>query len=592
MRRVTPPPLAPPRRVPPLAWPADAELTMPGSKSDANRLLVLAALCGERVRVRGCTASDDVRRLVAGLQALGFEATHDEAAGVVDVGPRPADAPDRAEIHCGNAGTALRFLVSVAAITPGEWTLTGDLAMQRRPIGALAAAWRQLGVDVRDAGGCPPVVVRGGNPREAVVTLDGSASSQFLSSLLLVGGALAFPLQVRIAGELASAEYAQLTLRALQRFGVQATSLGDRLFATVPGFGPARDDVAAAGDWSSFGAWACVNRLTGSRIRPANLALGSAQADEGMPALLRAMPDRGDWSIDAAAMPDQFPNLAATAALRSGTTTFFGGANLRVKECDRIAVMARELRRLGADVDERPDGLVVRGGRPLHGGVVDPEHDHRIAMAAALLGLFVPGVAVAAPGCVAKSCPGFWADLDRVVAARRCVAVVGMRGAGKSTFARAFAERSGVEAFDGDVAFAAAHGPIAAFVQAHGWPAFRAEEAQLADALLQPGRVVALGGGAIETEAVRQLLRARAFVLWLDAPVDVLRARLAADAAARPSVTGAPVLDELDQLAARREPLHRAAAQVRLDATQPVDALVAAALAALRAPCVWPRSAH
>jgi 3-phosphoshikimate 1-carboxyvinyltransferase len=578
-----------PRPVPTLPWPADAELAMPGSKSDANRLLVLAALCGHRTRVRGCTASDDVRRLVAGLQALGFEATHDEAAGIVDVGPRPADAPTRAEIHCGNAGTALRFLLSVAAITPGEWTLTGDPAMQRRPIGPLAAAWRALGIDACDTDGCPPVVVRGGSPCEAFVALDASASSQFVSSLLLVGGALPFPLQVRIAGELASAEYARLTLRALQRFGVQATALGDRLFATMPGFGPARSDVAADGDWSSFGVWACVNRLTGSRVAPANLAFGSAQADEALPALLRTMPTAGDWSVDASELPDQFPNLAAVAALRAGTTTFHGGGNLRHKECDRIAVMARELRRLGADVDERPDGLVVRGGRPLRGAVVDPEHDHRIAMAAALLGLFVPGVAVAEPACVGKSYPGFWADLDRVVAARRCVAVVGMRGVGKSTFARAFAERSGVEAFDGDVAFAAAHGPIAAFVQAHGWPAFRAEEARLADALLQPGRVVALGGGAIETEAVRQLLRARAFVLWLDAPVDVLRTRLAADAAARPSVTGAPVLDELDQLAARREPLHRAAAHARLDGTQPVDALVGAALAALRAPCVWPR---
>lgn len=578
-----------PRPVPPLPWPADVALAMPGSKSDANRLLVLAALCGQRTRVRGCTASDDVRRLVAGLQALGFEATHDEAAGVVDVGPRPADAPTRAEIHCGNAGTALRFLLSVAAITPGEWTLTGDPAMQRRPIGPLAAAWRALGIDARDTDGCPPVVVRGGSPREAVVTLDAAASSQFVSSLLLVGGALPFPLQVRIAGELASAEYARLTLRALQRFGVQATALGDRLFATMPGFGQARGDVAADGDWSSFGVWACVHRLTGSRLAPTNLAFGSAQADEALPALLRAMPDAGDWVVDASELPDQFPNLAAVAALRAGTTTFHGGGNLRHKECDRIAVMARELRRLGADVDERPDGLVVRGGRPLRSAVVDPEHDHRIAMAGALLGLFVPGVAIAEPACVGKSYPGFWADLDRVVAARRCVAVVGMRGVGKSTFARAFAARTGCEEFDSDVAFTAAHGPITPFVQAHGWPAFRAEEARCVDALLQPGRVVALGGGAVETEVVRELLRARAFVLWLDAPVAVLRARLGADADARPSVTGAPVLDELDALAARREPLARAVAHARLDGTRPVESLVDAALTALRAPCAWPQ---
>jgi len=578
------------RPVPLLPWPADVALAMPGSKSDANRLLVLAALCGQRTRVRGCTASDDVRRLVAGLRSLGFDVAHDEAAGVVDVGPRPADAPTRAEIHCGNAGTALRFLLSVAAITPGEWTLTGDPAMQRRPIGPLTAAWRALGLDARDTNGCPPVVVRGGAPREAVVALDAAASSQFVSSLLLVGGALPFPLQVRVTGELASAEYARLTLRALQRFGVQATALGDRLFATMPGFGPPRGDVVAAGDWSSFGVWACANRLTGSRLAPSNLAFGSAQVDEALPALLRAMPDAGDWTVDASELPDQFPNLAVVAALRAGTTTFHGGGNLRHKECDRIAVMARELRRLGADVDERPDGLVVRGGQPLRSAVVEPEHDHRIAMAGTLLGLFVPGVAIKEPACVSKSYPGFWADLDRVIAARRCVAVVGMRGVGKSMFARAFAARTGCEAFDSDAAFVAAHGPIAPFVQAHGWPAFRAEEALLVDEMLQPGRVVALGSGAIETDAVRRVLRARAFVLWLDAPVAVLRARLAADASVRPSVTGAPVLDELDALAARREPLAREVGHARLDGTQPVDALVDAALAALRAPCTWPRS--
>jgi shikimate kinase len=165
-----------------------------------------------------------------------------------------------------------------------------------------------------------------------------------------------------------------------------------------------------------------------------------------------------------------------------------------------------------------------------------------------------------------------------------------MRGVGKSTFARAFAARTRCEEFDSDVAFTAAHGPIAKFVQAHGWPAFRAEEARCVEALLQPGRVVALGGGAVETDVVRELLRARAFVLWLDAPVAVLRARLAADATARPSGTGAPVTDELDALAARREPLAREIAHARLAGTQPVEALVDAALAALCAPCAWPRS--
>ena len=141
------------RAVTPLAWPSDAVLTMPGSKSSANRLLVIAAMAGHPVTVRGVTASDDVLRLVTGLRTLGFAIQHDVAAGTVQVAPRPEGAPDRGVLDCGNAGTALRFLTSVAALTPGEWTLTGNAAMQRRPIAPLVDAWRQLGVAMQATAG-------------------------------------------------------------------------------------------------------------------------------------------------------------------------------------------------------------------------------------------------------------------------------------------------------------------------------------------------------------------------------------------------------------------------------------------------------
>ena len=578
-----------PRAVPQLRWPSDAVLTMPGSKSSANRLLVAAAMSGAEVVVQGVTASDDVVHMVEGLRALGFQVKLNAARERVEVGPRRANPPTQGELHCGNAGTALRFLVSVAAVTPGNWTLTGDAAMRRRPIGALAAAWRQLGTDVRDTAGCPPVRVRTAEvPRGGVVTLDASQSSQFASSLLLVGASLQDGLDVQFAGDLASADYVTLTSQALQRFGVR-THTGRKGVRVMPGSGPVPATVQVDGDWSGMGVWTCLDHLTGSRVHADNLA-DAPHPDRVLAEVLDAMPSEGDHTIDIGPFPDQFLNLAIVAAHRAGTTRLVGGANLRLKECDRIAVMARELSRLGAAVEERPDGLVVHGGRRLRPAIIDPEHDHRVAMAFALAGLLTPGIAIADPDCVTKSYPRFWHDLNHVAAQHRCIAVVGMRAAGKTTFARAFAQATGVIAHDTDARFVAEHGPIGAFVAVHDWPAFRGhEERFVADALI-PATIVSTGGGAIESAATRALLRERTLVVWLDAPAELLRQRLAAAPGGRPSITGGSVLDEIDVLLRRRNPLYAEIAHVRIDAALPTQQQVEQALQALGTSCRWPGS--
>ncbi len=573
------------RAIEPLRWPADAELTLPGSKSEANRLLVVAALSGQRVRIVGATPSDDVRHLVAGLATLGFLARFlDEDAGVVEVGPRSLLAPTGGELFCGNAGTALRFLVSVAAITPGEWVLTGDADLQRRPIGPLVAAWQQLGVAITDTDGCPPVRVRGGHRTGGEVSLDASVSSQFVSSLLLVGARLTTELDIRLTGPLASAQYAHLTLATLARCNVQAMAIADQRFVVMPGFGALPAELPVAGDWSGMGIWTCLQFLTGSRLRATNLQRGSQQADEQLGTVLETLRGQGERTIDVAPLPDQFLALAITAALRPGLTRFVGGANLRVKECDRIAVVARELRKCGARVEELPDGLVVHGGALLHGARIDPERDHRVAMAFSLLGCVVPGIVVENPDCIAKSYPTFWRDLDTVLATRRCVTVVGMRGAGKSTFAKALAAATGSPWLDTDDAFVAQHGPIAGFVAENGWPAFRAIEATLVTEALAPGRIVSTGGGAIEDPHTRERLREHSLVVWLDGSVDLLRERIAAGTA-RPSLTGAPIADEVATVLAHRRPLYEGLATLRLDAATPTAQQVEQALHLLAAPC-------
>lgn len=576
------------RVIAPLLWASDVTLAMPGSKSEANRLLIAAALCGRSVTVSGVTAADDVRCLVYGLAALGFEAAFvDESRsagapiGLVRIGPRRAAAPTSGTLFCGNAGTALRFLCSLAAITPGEWTLTGDAAMLRRPIGPLVDAWRQLGVAIRDTNGRPPVHIRCTEvPRGGKLRLDAAASSQFASSLLLVGAHLGNGLDITFDGPVASQPYLQLTRQVLQQVGVSLQLGADR--ASVQG--PPRDapaTLAVTGDWSSAGVWTCLEHLTGSRIRKDNLRAASGQPDERLVDMLRAIPASGDHTIDVRLVPDQFPNLAVVAAHRRGTTRFVGGANLRIKECDRIAVMARELDKLGVRTEELADGLVVHGGREPREAVIDPANDHRIAMAFALAGLLAPGVTVTDPDCVTKSYPTLWRDVELVQRSPRCVAVVGMRGAGKSTFAAALGARTGLPHVDTDQVFETRFQPINAFVAKYGWHNFRDMEAAIVDEALQPGHVVATGGGAIEHPETQASL-ARAIVVWLDADVSTLRAQIANDPRERPSVTGAPVDQEIDLLLARRQPLFERFATFRIDATGTTEQQVDAALRLLR----------
>ena len=556
-----------PHNITPISFPSDATLDLPGSKSEANRLLVAAALTGEKVTIHGATPSEDVRHLVAGLTTLGFSAAFiNEPRGIIRVGPRRPDAPTSGELFCGNAGTALRFLVSVAAITPGDWTITGDLHMQKRPIQPLVDAWQKLGVAIEATQGCPPVRVKGGTSRGGSVTIDSTVSSQFASSLFLVGAALPDGLTVDLLGPLASRSYGELTCIMLRRLSVDAKLDNNR--ATINGTNAtptAQHNVA--GDWSSMGIWSCLNHLTGSKIVASNLNANSGQADEQLVHALNSLSENGEQTIDVKPIPDQFLNLAVVAAFRKGTTHLTGAANVRVKECDRVAVMARELKKIGVDLDEHHDGLTIRGGMPMRGAIIDPEDDHRVAIAFALAGLLSPGIAIENPECVAKSYPTFWGDVARVSAQHRPIAIVGMRAAGKTSLGRSLSETNGNTFIDTDQRFVEKHGPIADFVAKHGWPAFRAEEERIIIHYLQPGNIIATGGGAIESGATRSALGDRAFVIWVRAKIEFLRARLAHDQK-RPSITGAPVTAEIAAVLAKREPHYSALANLIVESDQ------------------------
>ncbi|MCC6739894.1 MAG: 3-phosphoshikimate 1-carboxyvinyltransferase [Planctomycetia bacterium] len=397
----------------------DADLRVPGSKSWTQRALCIAALADGASLVRGWGDNDDVRRCAAAVSALGARVRLDPDAIRVE-GPATAR---RAELDLGGSGTALRFMLGLCAALPGEFTLDGDARLRERPVGDLARAAQALGAAVRWLGreGCPPLRVSGSGIAPGSVPVDASASSQFLSALLIAGASVSAPgLHVRAAGPVASASYVAMTVEALRRFGARVGEGKGGWTVSGPVRAVEFDvDPDATGANYFFAAAAA----TGGRVRVRGLRRGGLQGDleflgvlERMGCLVEDEPAgatvRGPARLrgveaDFARMPDSAQTFAVLAALAEGPSRLRGATNLRVKESDRLGVTAAELRRLGADVEVHDDGWTIRP-RALAGAPVATHGDHRMAMSFAVAGLRVPGLSIRAPSVVSKSFPSFW----------------------------------------------------------------------------------------------------------------------------------------------------------------------------------------
>jgi 3-phosphoshikimate 1-carboxyvinyltransferase len=385
-------------------------LAVPGSKSLTQRALVLAALADGPTEIAGALDCDDARLLRRALEATG--ARIDDRPGGWLVVPGELRLP-RDAVFCGNAGTTLRFAAALALLADGPLLLDGDERMRRRPVGDLADALERLGAEVRYQGqrGFPPLTVRRRGPPGSRVAIDASRSSQFVSALLLVAPRLPGGLAVETSGSPVSGPYIELTVDALRAFGavVDVSPAGWRV---APG--PLRGGrFEVEGDWSSAAFLLVAARISGRPVRIANLRDDSRQADRAVVGFLERLDAPGPCRIDLGACPDLLPPLAAASAFAAAPVELRGVAHARLKESDRIAALAEGLRRVGANVAEFADGMRIEPLRAPVAAALDPRADHRIAMAFGLLGLRIPGTSVRDPGCVTKSYPGFWADLER-----------------------------------------------------------------------------------------------------------------------------------------------------------------------------------
>jgi len=416
---------------------AAGTVRLPGSKSISNRALLLAALARGDTRLVGLLDADDTRVMRDALARLGVECARDgDDLRVRGLGGAPRVR--EAELFLGNAGTAFRPLTAVLALAGGHYRLAGVARMHERPIGDLVDALRQLGARIDYLGneGFPPLAIHPGHPAtaqsDAPVRVRGALSSQFLTALLMALPLRGTPQVVEVAGELISKPYVEITLRLMARFGIAVARSDWRSFRLPAGPYRSPGTLHVEGDASAASYFLAAGAIGGGPVRVEGVGRDSIQGDtafievlEKMGAQVSAGPDwievRGQAplapiDLDLNHIPDAAMTAAVAALFARGPSTIRNVASWRVKETDRIAAMATELRKFGAEVDERPDGLRITPPATLRPATVDTYEDHRMAMSLALASLGGVAVRINDPDCVAKTFPGYFDALAAIVA--------------------------------------------------------------------------------------------------------------------------------------------------------------------------------
>ena len=410
-----------------------ASVQMPGSKSITHRALIAAALAEGESLLENSLECEDTLHTRTVLKELGAKISFEgKTMKVVGMGGDFPKSSMEKSFHLGNSGTSLRLLLSVIALTPGQFVVTGSGRMQERPIGSLVIALNQLGSHVSYTGqeGYPPVFVHGLGIRGGKVVMKGDQSSQFISSLLLTAPCFRADTQIDIAGELVSKPYIDITIDVMEQFGVRVKRNGYSCFMIPCGqtYHPTR--FVIQGDASSASYFWAAAAVSGGRVVTGNIqADRTRQGDIRFLELLREMGctvvkeenrvivcagELSGIETDMSALPDMVPTLAAVALFARGKTVIRNVAHLRYKESDRLRAVRMECNRLGGKLEEMDDGLIIHGGQKLSGAVINSHDDHRIAMSMAVVGLRVPGVVVSDSQCVGKSFPTFWELWDRL----------------------------------------------------------------------------------------------------------------------------------------------------------------------------------
>ncbi|WP_421507440.1 3-phosphoshikimate 1-carboxyvinyltransferase [Erwinia rhapontici] len=411
----------------------DGTVNLPGSKSVSNRALLLAALAKGTTRLTNLLDSDDVRHMLNALQALGvhFTLSADRTVCEVEGQGGALKAEGALELFLGNAGTAMRPLAAALCLGSNDIVLTGEPRMKERPIGHLVDALRQGGADVEylEQENYPPLRLKGGF-RGGEVAVDGSVSSQFLTALLMTAPLAENDTRIVIKGDLVSKPYIDITLNLMATFGVNVENEDYRAFHIrgqqqyqAPG------DYLVEGDASSASYFLAAAAIKGGTVKVTGIGRNSMQGDIRFADVLEKMGASVEWGDDFIActrgdlnaidldmnhIPDAAMTIATAALFAKGTTVMRNIYNWRVKETDRLAAMAIELRKVGAEVEEGHDFIRITPPAQVKFAEISTYNDHRMAMCFSLVALSSTPVTILDPKCTAKTFPDYFEQLARI----------------------------------------------------------------------------------------------------------------------------------------------------------------------------------
>ncbi|MDP2560338.1 3-phosphoshikimate 1-carboxyvinyltransferase [Psychrobium sp. 1_MG-2023] len=403
-------------------------VNLPGSKSLSNRALLLAALAQGQTTIKNLLDSDDIRHMLNALETLNvsYQLSDDRTECIVEGNGGSLNFDGSCELFLGNAGTAMRPLCAALCLGRGEFTLTGEPRMSERPIDSLVEALQAMGCDIKyhDFEGFPPVTIKGTGISGGKVQIDGSVSSQFLTAFLMAAPLADGDIDIEIVGELVSKPYIEITLDLMKKFGVEVSHTNLQSFSikgqqsyVSPGV------VHVEGDASSASYFLAAAAIKGGSVTVTGVGSDSVQGDKHFADVLEAMGAKVEWQphsitvtadtlsgvdLDMNHIPDAAMTIATTALFAKGPTSIRNIYNWRVKETDRLAAMATELRKVGATVDEGHDYITVTPPTSLAHAAIDTYNDHRIAMCFSLVALSDTPVTINDPGCTAKTFPTYF----------------------------------------------------------------------------------------------------------------------------------------------------------------------------------------
>ncbi len=410
-------------------------ITLPGSKSLSNRVLLLAMLSEGETFIENLLDSDDVRRMIDALAKLKISYEENRPNKKIRVKGEGGRIPvDEAELFLGNAGTAIRPLTAALTLGHGRFVLDGIERMRERPIQDLLDGLNQLGAQVRsiDNTGCPPVEIIANGLPGGVTKLSGAISSQYLSAILLASPYAQTPVEIRIKDHLVSIPYVEMTIRLMNRFGVNVDVSEDfkNFHINAPQSYKSPKTYFVEGDASSASYFLAGAAITGGTVTVIGCGTDSLQGDAQFAKIMEMMGAEVQWEpnqitvrgsgnlrgidVDMNEMPDAAMTLAVAALFAEGTTAIRNIYNWRLKETERLQAVSSELKKLGATIEEGEDYIIIEPPKQLLPAEIATYDDHRMAMAFSLAACGGVPITILDPSCVSKTFPDYFDQLSKL----------------------------------------------------------------------------------------------------------------------------------------------------------------------------------